>query len=156
LWKDQYCNSLTGLVNGLVPACSKSEIATRQDMMPADSSMGAARLIECACDLPKRSMREAYGDGSPRVKCKCKFVFIRFDDQRGHDRTRDDDFTGTKPLAKCASHPRHGRTMSTLPCVGLRITGARGLAATSHDGHVRPSDALPVAPALWIKDDVTR
>ena len=75
-------------------------------------------------------MREAYGDGSHRVKCKCKFVFIRFDDQRGHHRTRDYDFAGAQPLAKCREPVRDmAHDVDPLPCVGLRITGARGLAA---------------------------
>src|SRR5712675_3644287 len=106
---------------------------------------------------PKRSMREAYGDGSHRVKCKCKFVFIRFDDQRGHDRTRDDDFTGTKPLAKCREPIRDmAHDVDPLPCVGLRITGARGLAATSHDAAREAVGRAARSRRLCgVKDDVT-
>ena len=102
-------------------------------------------------------MREAYGDGPHRVKRKCKFVFIRFNDQRGHHRTRDDDFAGTQVLAKCREPIRDmAHDVDPLPRIGLRIRGARRLGAAAHDaaGEAigRPARSRRLR---GVKDDVT-
>src|SRR5258705_2869373 len=79
-------------------------------------------------------MGEAYGNGSDWVKRKCKFAFIRFDDQRRHYRTRDDDLTGAQALAKCREHICNmAHDVDPLSRIDLRISAARGLDPAAQD-----------------------